>query len=166
MRGSTPWTDVPFHKQHHRGPPVSKAQNTQSLRELRSGGTHCARCLYSVFPSLFQRLRWLAHCGHQERRLSFLKTLPSFGQLYLEASLQNHGHSRQELFQHHGQIAPWITSSAGADSPRPFQNTVEAELGLKSGLSPLKIHTGNKQIHFKITGGGTAKEQEIIALRT
>lgn len=143
-------------KQHHRGPPVNRAHNTQSLKELRSGGTHCVRCLYSVFPSLFQRLRGIAHCGHQER-LSFLKTLPSFGQLYLEASLQNHGHSCQELFQHHGQIASWITGSAGFHSPRPFQNTVEAELGLKLGLSPLKIHTGNKQIHFKITGGGYSK---------
>lgn len=72
---------------------------------------------------------------------------PLFCQLYLEASLQNHGHSRQELFQHHGQIASRITRSAGADSPRPFQNTVEAlELGLKPGFSPLKVQTGNKYI--------------------
>lgn len=68
--GSAPWTDVLLLKQHHRGSPVSRAHNIQSLRELRSGGTHCARCLYSVFPSLF-------HCGHQER-FSFPKTLPSF----------------------------------------------------------------------------------------
>lgn len=77
MRGFSTVDRHPAPQAAPQGSPSQQAHNTQSLRELRSGGAHCARCLYSVFPSLFQRERWIAHCGHQER-FSFPKTLPSF----------------------------------------------------------------------------------------